>query len=54
MPINTVAIAAILFGLILEVSAVNLFLKRRPGAETLPLAGIGLIFLAAGLFKLLA
>lgn len=53
MPINTVALAAILFGLILEISAANLFRRGRPRGETLPLAVIGLVFLGAGLLKLL-
>ena len=53
MPASTVAIAAVVFGLILEVSAVNLWRHRRPRGEILPLALIGAIFLAVGLFRLL-
>jgi len=54
MPVNTIAIAAILFGLILEISAGNLYRKGRPRGETLPLVVIGAIFLVAGLVRLLS
>ena len=53
MPLNTVALAALLFGLILEISAVNLHRKGRPRGETLPLVVVGLVFLGAGAVKLL-
>ncbi|MEF8793550.1 hypothetical protein [Thiohalorhabdus sp.] len=53
MPASPVAVAAVVFGLILEVSAANLWGRRRPRGEILPLALIGAIFLAIGLFRLL-
>ncbi|SCY17085.1 hypothetical protein [Thiohalorhabdus denitrificans] len=48
-----IAIAALIFGLILEVSAYNLHRQQRPRGEILPLALIGGIFLLVGLFRLL-
>ena len=53
MPVLTVEVAALIFGLILEASAFNLRRKGRPRGEVLPLAGIGLIFLVVGLVRLL-
>jgi predicted membrane-bound spermidine synthase len=53
MPLNTVAIAALLFGLILEVSAANLYRQGRPKGETLPLVIVGAVFLVGGLVRLL-
>lgn len=53
MPASTVGVAAIVFGLILEISAANLYRKKRPRGEIMPLAIIGAIFLAAGLFRVL-
>ena len=53
MPLDTVAVAALLFGLILEVSAVNLLRRKRPRGEVLPLVIVGGIFLLAGLVRLL-
>jgi len=54
MPVSPVVAAAVLFGLILEVSAINLWRRRRPRGEIVPLALIGAIFLAIGLFRFLS
>lgn len=53
MPAHTIAIAALVFGLILEASALNLYLKARPRGEILPLALIGGVFLLVGGVRLL-
>ncbi|HKJ70426.1 MAG TPA: hypothetical protein VKA55_01550 [Gammaproteobacteria bacterium] len=53
MPPEIVATAAILFGLILEVSAANLYRKGRPRGEVLPLAIVGAIFLVVGTVRAL-
>jgi len=53
--VNTpiIGIAALLFGLILQVSAFNLHRRNRPRGEVLPLVLVGVVFLAVGLFRIL-
>ncbi len=52
MPALTVEIAALVFGLILEVSAFNLHRRGRPRGEVVPLVIIGGIFLAVAVTRL--
>ncbi|MFA9462074.1 hypothetical protein [Thiohalorhabdus methylotrophus] len=52
MNLPIIGIAALLFGLILEVSAFNLHRRHRPRGEVLPLALIGAVFLVVGLFRI--